>query len=419
MAGKSIHQRHTGLHLAWPIMRPPVPGPAGPAIDFHLRGARRAISVLIAVVALLSGCAVTPTFPDRDTGQFHAKLEIGSEAGPEIPGPPRTSGPNAPHRAPPGPPRGCTDPDPQVVATCLEPIAALVVLPGSAPAGLAAERTTGRILQVQRQRPNHEIAALAVDPAGDGGLTGLALSPSYGEDELIYAYITTPVDNRVVRIAPGDLPKPVLAGIPRGPTGNAGALAVDSHGMLLVATGDAGNPASAEDPQSLAGKVLRIDTFGRPAPGNPAGSKVLVSGLHAPHGLCIDPLTDELWVTDRIPDHDLLRRVRPGHPLGRASWTWPGSSGAAGCVVMLGRIQVAFTSGAPMFVLGIGPDGTFIGPPLQIPLERYGRISAAALSPDGRVIWLGTVNKTGATPISSDERVFVLPDPVGPGGGHD
>jgi len=409
----TTHQRHTGLHIAWPTVQLPVPSPAGVR--------RRAILVLLVAAALLCACSVTPTFPDRSAGPFHAKLEIGSQAGPrpEIPGPFRPPGPDAPGRPPPGPPRGCTDPDPQVVATCLEPISALVVLPGSAPVGLAAERTTGRILQVQRQRPNQEVAALAVDPAGDGGLTGLALSPSYAEDELIYAYITTPVDNRVVRIAPGDVPKPVLAGIPRGPTGNAGALAVDSHGMLLVATGDAGNPAAAEDPRSLAGKVLRIDTFGHPAPGNPAGSKVLVSGLHVPGGLCIDPLTNELWITDREPDHDLLHRVRPGRPLGPASWTWPGGSGAAGCVVMLGRIQVAFTSGAPMFALGIGPDGTFIGLPLEIPLERYGRIAAAALSPDGRMMWLGTVNKTGGKPISSDERVFVLPDPVGAGGGQD
>jgi glucose/arabinose dehydrogenase len=306
-----------------------------------------------------------------------------------------------------------------VVATCLEPISALVVLPGSALMGLAAERTTGRILRVQRERPTQEISTLAVDSSGDGGLTGLALSPSYAEDELIYAYITTPIDNRVVRIAPGDVPKPVLVGIPRGPTGNAGALAIDSHGMLLVATGNAGNPAAATDPQSLAGKVLRIDTSGRPDPRNAAGSKVLVSGLHAPGGLCIDPITNELWITDQKPAHHLLHRVQPGNPLGLASWTWPASRGAAGCVVMLGRIQVAFRSGAPMFAVGIGPDGTFVGQPLEIPLQRYGRVSAAALSPDGQMMWLGTVNKMGGTPITSDERVFVLPDPVGPGGGHD
>ncbi len=387
-----------------------------------LAGARRrSVAVLVAAAVLLVGCSVTPDFPERNAGPFRLKPEIGPQADlrPEVPRPPGSPGPGPQSRGSPGQPQGCTDPDPQVIATCLEPISALVVLPGSALVGLAAERTTGRIVRVQRERPTQEVSALAVDPAGDGGLTGLALSPSYAEDELIYAYITTPIDNRVVRIAPGDVPKPVLVGIPRGPTGNAGALAIDSHGMLLVATGDAGNPAAATDPQSLAGKVLRIDTSGRPDPRNSAGSKVLVSGLHAPGGLCLDPLTGELWITDRRPAHDLLHRVQPGRPLGLASWTWPASTGAAGCVVMLGRIQVTFTSGAPMFAVGIGPAGTFIGQPLQIPLQRYGRVSAAALSPDGRMMLLGTVNKTGGTPITSDERVFVLPDPVGPGGGHD
>ncbi|MGQ0776956.1 MAG: PQQ-dependent sugar dehydrogenase [Pseudonocardiales bacterium] len=392
-------------------MPPPVPARFGP-------GRRKRpwpVAALLAVV--LAACTVTPDFPDREAGPFRPKLEIGPQAGPqpEIPGP---SGQGAPG-GPLGPPRGCTDPDPQVVATCLEPISALVVLDGEALVGLAAERTTGRILQVARQRPTQEVATLAVDATSDGGLTGLALSPSYAEDELIYAYITTPVDNRVVRIAPGDVPKPVLTGIPRGPTGNAGALTVDSDGMLVVATGDAGDPTTAADPLTLSGKVLRIDTSGQPAPGNATGSKVLASGLHTPGGLCTDPLSDELWVTDRAPDADVLYRVRPGAALGPAAWTWPTRPGAAGCVLVQGRIQVAFTSGAPMFALNIGPNDTFLGQPLEIPLDRYGRVSAVTLSTEGQLVWLGTVNKAGGAPISSDERVFVLPDLVGPGGGND
>jgi glucose/arabinose dehydrogenase len=373
----------------------------------------------VLLVLLMVGCSVTPEFPDQEAGPFRPKPEIGSQAEPQ----PRTPDPSPPGQGPPGrpsgPPRGCADPDPQVIATCLEPVSALVVLDGTALVGLAAERTTGRILRVQRQRPTQEVATLAVDATGDGGLTGLALSPSYAEDELIYAYITTPIDNRVVRIAPGDVPKPVLVGIPRGPSGNAGALALDSDGTLVVATGNAGDPATAADPLSLSGKVLRIDTSGRPAPGNPTGSKVLAGGLHAPGGLCTDPISHEVWVTDRTPERDLLYRMSSAGSLGRAAWSWPARPGAAGCVVMQGRIQVAFTSGAPMFALSIGPHGTFVGQPVEIPLERYGRVSAAALSPEGRMIWLGTINKTGGRPISSDERVFVLVDPVGPGGGDD
>ncbi|HEX2297495.1 MAG TPA: glucose dehydrogenase, partial [Pseudonocardiaceae bacterium] len=122
---------------------------------------------------------------------------------------------------------------------------------------------------------------------------------------------------------------------------------------------------------------------------------------------------------DRTVDRDVLYRVQPGVRLGPPAWSWPTRPGAAGCVVLQNRIQVAFTSGAPMFALGIGPNGTFLGRPLEIPLNRYGRVSAAALSPEGRMVWLATINKSGGRPISSDERVFVLTDPVGPGGGHD
>ena len=40
----------------------------------------------------------------------------------------------------------------------------------------------------------------------------------------MYAYISTPTDNRVIRIADGDVPKPILTGIPKGASGNTGAL---------------------------------------------------------------------------------------------------------------------------------------------------------------------------------------------------
>jgi glucose/arabinose dehydrogenase len=390
-------------------------------VQARIGARRRAVLVVLAAAALLAGCAVTPRFPDTAAAPYRPKPDLGSEAGPqpETPGDPRQPGPDAPDSGAPGAPKGCVDPDPRVIATCLEPVSSIIVLDPESLIGLATERTTGRVMRVQRDRPNQEVASLDVDPTGDGGLTGLALSPHYAEDELMYAYITTPVDNRVVRIAPQDVPKPVLTGIPRGATGNAGALQLDSEGNLVVATGDAGNPSAAADPNSLSGKLLRIDTSGRPAPTNPSGSKVLASGLHAPGGLCSDPFAGEFWVTDRSADRDALYRVMPGGELGPPAWSWPNRPGAAGCVVMQGRIHVAFTSGAPMFALGIGPEGTFVGKPLEIPMERYGRVDAAGLSPDGRSVWLGTVNKNGGKPISSDERVFVLTDPVGPGGGQD
>ena len=78
------------------------------------------------------------------------------------------------------------------------------------------------------------VASFDVDGSGDGGLVDFALSPTYSQYRLIYALITTPSDNRVVRIAPGDVAKPILTGIPKGATGNMGALYFRSPTELLV-----------------------------------------------------------------------------------------------------------------------------------------------------------------------------------------
>ncbi len=63
-----------------------------------------------------------------------------------------------------------------------------------------------------------EVHRLAVDPEGEGGLLGLAVSPGFAQDGLLYAYLTTARDNRIVRFRPGDPaePEPVLTGIPAG-----------------------------------------------------------------------------------------------------------------------------------------------------------------------------------------------------------
>lgn len=394
----SRHRRAT----APTVPRPPV-------------GRARHGTVLAAFVVLLAGCA---TFPDDGARAWQPKIEGVGELG----GPPAIVQPSAPDRPPGGgngsppsgtsaAPAGCVDPDPQVVATCLNPIGAIAVLPDPTSA-LVAERTTGRVLQVTKGRAPVPVITIPVDATGGGGLTGLVLSPSYTEDQLLYAYITTPTDNRVVRIARGEPAKPVLVGIPRGPVDNGGALAVDVDGSLLVATGDAGGDADA--PGSLAGKVLRIDTLGRPGKGNPvAGSPVLSSGLTAPGGICVDAQSTLTWVTDREGTRDVLHELVPG-PLPAPAWTWPDRPGVAGCTAAPGVVTVAESTGAALFVLRPGENGTFTGTPEKLLVNTYGRLSAAAQASDG-LLWLGTVNTDGGKPVPSDDRVIRIRPPAGGG----
>ena len=384
----------------------------------HRRARRLAAGAAVVVGALLAGCA---QFPDEHHGAWKDQPSLQPQAGPQpsIEGeaqPPPSGPPQQPGQR--QPPNGCQDPDRSVVATCLDPVGAIAVLPDGQSA-LVGEKATGRVLRVRKGSDPVEIARIPVDPSGGGGLTGLALSPSYQEDELFYAFATTSGGNQVVRVAPGDRPKPILSGIPKGASGNSGALLTDPKGALLVATGNGGSPANAGNPGSLGGKVLRIDGFGKPAPDNPnRGSPVVSSGLAAPGGLCGSPDGSSLWVTDQGGERDTLYRVRPGEPLGTPAWTWPDRPGVGGCVASQAVVVAALTNASALFTMHPGPDGAFTGQPSKVLENTYGRFSAAAQSQDG-LVWLGTANKAGGRPVPSDDRVIRIEPPSGGTAGKD
>lgn len=354
-----------------------------------------ALAVLTAVMLLGSGCA---QFDEAQSEPFTTAPE---QAMPT----PTTPKPPPPLPATPFP-KAC--PAPGVMQGCLDSTSGLIMGSDSKSA-LVAERLTGAVKEVSLQAEPKVKVVLPVDGSGDGGLMDIVLSPTYSQDRLMFAYVSTPEDNRVIRIADGDVPKPILTGIPKGATGNMGALVFTSPTTLMVLTGDAGNPAQATDPASLAGKLLRIE---QPTTVDQAPPTTALNGIGSAGGMCVDGSDGSLYVTDRTPTGDRLQRITKDSTV-TTVWSWPDKPGIAGCAAQEGTVLVNLVNTKQTVAVRLAPDtGAVTGDPEVVRQDEHGHAWALQLSPDGNV-WGATVNKTAGDAEKLDDVVF----PLFPSGG--
>ena len=391
-----------------------------------------AVAVAVALSAALSGCGAAggPAGGPRGTPTWVPKPEalppVGEPA-PQLPGQP-LPGPQGPNGQPPpglpGQPSPGSPQDPNVLANRLREPWGLAVLPdGDA---IVGERPTGRLLRVHSDRSPPDLVQTlgGLDATGDGGLLGIALSPAYAEDRLVFAYLTTPSDNRIVKFELGGTPTAVLTGIPKGRTGNGGRIAFGPDGMLYVGTGDTGRPQLAHNPRSLAGKILRVTEFGKPPPDNPTtGSAVYSTGHGSVSGLC--------WTDDRTM-FDLenagsageLNRVDAGRDYG-----WPAAGGRSrpgsvepkltvptgtgpvgGCAIIRFGLFVATLTGRKLLGVPLGGNAE-PGAPRAVLTDIYGRLRTVEAAPDGS-LWLTTANRDGhGVPVPTDDRVIRIQPP--------
>ncbi len=162
---------------------------------------------------------------------------------------------------------------------------------------------------------------------GEGGLMGLALDPDYLTNHYIYVMYSYLEDgrmyNRVVRLLEKDnkavIDRILIDRIPGAGTHNGGRIKIGPDDKLYVTTGDAGSANLAQDINSLAGKILRINLDGSIPEDNPfEGSSVYSLGFRNPQGLA--------WNSDHIlfasehgqTGHDEINVVYPG-----ANYGWP------------------------------------------------------------------------------------------------
>lgn len=255
-----------------------------------------------------------------------------------------------------------------------------------------------------------------VVPGGEGGLLGLALSPGFADDHLLYAYFTSASDNRIARMhldeeAGGGLvlgtPEVVFSGISKASTHNGGRIRFGPDGFLYVGTGDSQRREQPQDTSALGGKILRLTPDGKPAPGNPFGNNPVYSyGHRNVQGLAWDS-AGRLWASEFGPDvDDELNLIQPGGNYGwpqvtgapgRAGFidakvVWPSTADASpsGLEIIDGVAYTCALRGQRLWTVPL--EGSSAGTPVAYFTGDYGRLRDVARAPDG-TMWVLSNNR--------------------------
>jgi len=290
---------------------------------------------------------------------------------------------------------------------------------------LVSERDSAQILRITPSGQKQVVGRVrGVAHGGEGGLLGLAVPPGTNPS-FIFAYFTSATDNRVVRIAWDGkrLGKqtPIVTGIPKATFHNGGRLLVGPNNTLFIATGDAGDPALAQNRRSLAGKILRTTFTGRPASGNPWPTSIVYSmGHRNVQGLALDA-RGRLWASEfGERDVDELNLIRPA-----GNYGWPKYEGAgqdpayidpyvewrptstaspSGMAIVDGNAYIASLRGRVLWRVPLSGNRK----PVAQRIGELGRLRDVVVAPDGS-LWLMTNNTDGrGTPNPGDDQIIRL-----------
>ena len=262
-----------------------------------------------------------------------------------------------------------------------------------------------------------------VSEIGEGGLLGAAIHPEFEKNHYIYFYYTYSNNgedtlNRVVRMTFENEKlsdeKVIVDEIPGASNHNGGRLKFGPDELLYITTGDAQNPSQAQDKNSLAGKILRMDK----------NEKVIVYsyGHRNPQGLAWDD-KEQLFATEhgrsgQPSGLDEFNKINEGKNYG-----WPTIQGdetgegmetpllnsgddtwaPAGLAFYKGSFYFGGLRGEALYKVTLVNEK----PKLKEYFKgEFGRIRDVVLGPDN-MLYISTSNQDGrGSPKSGDDKIL-------------
>lgn len=357
--------------------------------------------LLVVVVALVGGCS-------DGGGDAEPSVSTSSPAG-------QSGGPSQ-STTPPSKPVKLTVAG--VVATGIEVPWGLAFLPDKS--ALVTERDSGKVKRIVGSQVSEVGTVPEVDPSSEGGLLGIAVDPQYPKRPYVYVYYSSSDDNRIARLTYsngklGDDATVILEGIPQAAVHNGGRIRFGPDGFLYAGTGDGADRPNSQNDDSLGGKILRITTEGKAAPGNPDGRLWISKGHRNVQGLAFDG--KQLYAAEFGQDTwDELNAITAG-----ANYGWPAAEGVSqldgmtdpiaqwrtkdaspsGIAFAQGNIFMAGLRGERLWATPVA-DGKRTGEPVAFFTGQYGRLRTVEAAPDGS-LWLTTSNTDGRGETRADD----------------
>jgi len=396
------------------------------------RQARTFAALLLTTPLLLMACSSSPAdpLPASTTFALTAQPPTSSANGPSS---------SAGTSSEPLPATGTAQPSPtagEAPATNAELTVTTIATDLTTPWGLAflpdgtavvTGRDDGSITLIDQAGAKTAVGTIeGVDHGGEGGLLGVAVSPTFAQDNVLYVYFTGADGNQIdtVVLRDGALAdqQQRFAGIPKGSIHNGGRLTLGPDGLLYIGTGEIGDRDASQDPASLGGKILRLTPDLQPAPGNPFGTAVYSYGHRNVQGLAFDD-QDRLWAAEFGQNTwDELNLITPGGNYGWPVVEGPGDNAGfvapqrvwstseaspSGIAFWRGSIWMAGLGGERLWQIPITEAGG-TGEPVARLTDQAGRLRTAQVAPDGS-LWVTTSNTDGrGDERDGDDRILRL-----------